>query len=155
MKGVSCSLPLCGRRDSLRIAMPQINTNPDRKELRNFGLITGGLTPVFFGLLLPRIFGHGYPLWPWIAGAALAASGLLLPIILKPLYLVWMTIGHYLGWINTRIILSIMFYLVILPFGTILRLLGKDPMRRSLGGKEKSYRVNSSATDKSHMERPF
>lgn len=135
--------------------MGPINTNPDRKELRNFGLITGGLTPVFFGLLLPRIFGHAYPVWPWIAGAALAVTGLLLPQVLKPLYRVWMTIGHYLGWINTRIILSIMFYLVILPFGAVMRLLGKDPMRRSLGGREDSYRVQSPDSDKSHMERPF
>ncbi len=135
--------------------MQPVNTNPDKKELRNFGLITGALTPVFFGLLLPWIFGRDFPVWPWIAGAVLASLAIVLPVVLKPVYRVWMTAGHYLGWVNTRIILSIMFYLIILPAGTVRRLLGKDSMKRSLNGKEESYRVTSSDPDKKHVERPF
>ena len=49
--------------------MQKINLNPDKKELRNFGLITGALTPVFFGLLLPWIFGHAFPKWPQLSKA--------------------------------------------------------------------------------------
>jgi len=135
--------------------MQPVNKNPDKRELRNFGLVTGALTPVFFGLLLPWIFGRTFPLWPWAAGAVLAVLGLALPKILKPLYRVWMTIGHYLGWINTRIILSLMFYLIILPVGAVRRLLGKDSMKRSLDEKQPSYRIMSAKTDNKHVERPF
>lgn len=135
--------------------MQKINLNPDKKELRNFGLITGALTPVFFGLLLPWIFGHSFPKWPWIVGAILIVLGLALPKILMPVYKIWMTIGHYLGWINTRIILSIMFYLIILPVGTVRRLLGKDSMSRSFNKDQQSYRVTSTIQDKNHVERPY
>ena len=132
-----------------------INTQPDKKELRNFGFITGGLTPAVFGLLLPWLFARAFPLWPWIVGAILIVWACFLPMSLKPVYLVWMTIGHCLGWINSRIILSIMFYLVILPTGMVIRLFGKDPMARSIIKEQRSYRVMSVVPDKKHVERPY
>lgn len=135
--------------------MQKVNHNPDKKELRSFGLVTGGLTPVFFGLLIPWLFDHGFPTWPWIVGVILAALGLIIPVALKPIYRIWMTIGYYLGWINTRIILTIMFYLLILPVGFIMRLFGKDPMARSMSDEQKSYRVQSALQDKKHVERPY
>lgn len=131
------------------------NMQPDKKELRSFSLITGGLTPAIFGLLLPWHFEHSFPVWPWVVGGILITWGLVLPTSLKPVYRVWMAIGHGLGWVNSRIILSIMFYLIILPVGFIMRLTGKDPMRRGTSKEEKSYRVPSAVPDKKHMERPF
>ena len=135
--------------------MQGINKQPDKKELRNFGFITGGMTPVIFGLLLPWLFEHDFPRWPWIVGAILFAWALAMPMGLKHVYRVWMTIGLCLGWINTRIILSIMFYLIILPTGLVIRLFGKDPMARSRNREQKSYRVKSVVPDKKHVERPY
>lgn len=135
--------------------MQSVNNQPDKKELRNFGFITGGLTPVFFGLLLPWLFERDFPKWPWIVAAVLIVLALALPMTLKPVYRIWMTIGKCLGWVNTRIILSIMFYLIILPTGVVLRLFGKDPMARSINREQKSYRVTSVVPDKKHVERPY
>jgi len=135
--------------------MEGVNKQPDVNELRSFGFITGGLTPVIFGLLLPWLFGHDFPKWPWIVSGTLLVWTLVLPKSLKPVYRVWMTIGLILGWINTRIILSIMFYLIILPTGVIMRLFGKDPMARTMLREQKSYRVTSTVPDKNHMERPY
>lgn len=135
--------------------MQSINHQPSKKELRNFGFVTGGLTPVFFGLLLPWIFEHDFPKWPWIVGTILAIWGLCLPKTIKPVFRVWMTIGNCLGWVNTRIILSIMFYLIILPAGILMRLFGKDPMARDLNKERKSYRVTTTVPENKHMERPY
>ena len=52
--------------------------------------------------------------------------GLIIPISLKPAYLVWMSFAVILGWIMTRVILSSLFYLIITPIGIITRLLGED-----------------------------
>ena len=135
--------------------MTIVNRNPDKKELRNFGFILGTMTAVVFGLFLPWLFDHNFPRWPWIFCGIMFSWALLLPVTLKPVYLVWMTIGQALGWVNTRIILSIMFYLIILPVGLIMRLAGKDPMARSLTKEQKSYRITSPVPDKKHVERPF
>lgn len=128
---------------------------PDRKELRHFGLVAGGMTAGVFGVVLPLLFDHGFAAWPWIAAGVLLAWAAAAPATLKPVYHVWMTIGHVLGWINTRIILGIMFFLIVLPVGLLRRLTGRDPMERSLIRERKSYRVTSPVRDKTHMERPF
>ena len=52
--------------------------------------------------------------------------GLIIPQLLKPIYFVWMTFAAILGWIMTRVILSIVFYLVMTPIGMITRMLGED-----------------------------
>ena len=128
---------------------------PDKKGLRNFGLTTGAIAAVLFGLLLPWIFGHGFPRWPWIVGGILAAWALLAPATLRPVYRAWMAVGHVLGWINTRIILGLVFYLVMLPAGGMMRIFRKDPMARRFEAQAPTYRVPSTNHAKNHLEKPF
>lgn len=135
--------------------MSTLQSNPDKKELRNFGLVIGAMTGVMFGLVLPLLFDRDFPRWPWMAAAVLLAWALSAPATLKHLHHLWMTVGQALGWINTRIILGIMFFLIILPVGLVRKLSGRDPMERSLTGEKKSYRVTSAVPDKKHMERPY
>jgi hypothetical protein len=80
---------------------------------------------------------------------------MLLPASLAPIYRGWLAFGHVMGWINTRIILGIMFYLLFLPVGLLMRLLGKDPMARSMDKTKVSYRVTHGARKKDHVERPY
>jgi len=127
----------------------------DIKELRNFGLVTGSIIALLFGLLLPWLFDRSLPGWPWIISAILILWALVIPQTLKPVYRIWMAIGHVLGWINSRIILTVMFYIIILPVGIIMRLAGKDPMARKTNSLQKTYRVTSIKPDKKHAERPF
>ena len=131
-------------------------TNPvDRKELRNFGLVFGAGLIVIFGLLFPWLANRSWPAWPWITAAVFAALGLLWPAALKPLQVTWLKIGHVLGWINTRIILGVVFFTIFLPASLLLRLLGKDPMHRKLDPSTASYRVTSKSSPREQMERPF
>lgn len=131
-------------------------TDPiDRKGLREFGLITGGILAVLFGVALPWLFDHGWPLWPWLLGGLLAGWALVWPAGLRPVYRGWMKFGAVLGWINSRIILGLMFYLLVLPAGLIMRLFGKDPMRRRFDRSAETYRVASKEPPPHHMRRPF
>ena len=63
--------------------------------------------------------------------------GLVLPGFLEPVYIVWMRFASILGWINTRIILVIIFYLVFTPLGLLIRLFRIDLLER--GNKLDSY----------------
>lgn len=129
--------------------------NLDKQYLRKFGLTTAAITAVLFGLFLPWLFSHDLPKWPWIIAGVLLIWALILPTTLKPIYQVWMKIGHVLGWINTRIILSILFYLLFMPIGFIMRLLGKDPLKRSLSRDKKSYKTMVDNKDNQHMDHPY
>nr|MDJ0832323.1 SxtJ family membrane protein [Gammaproteobacteria bacterium] len=114
----------------------------DNQGLRKFGITTGIIVALLFGLALPWLFdAQSLPLWPWIISGLLWAPALIYPRILNPVYRGWMKIGHALGWINSRIILGLVFYVMVLPMGLIMRLFGKDPMTRKLDQSVSSYRV--------------
>lgn len=123
-------------------------------ELRKFGITTGIIVALLFGLLLPWLFSFHFPLWPWYLAGGLIGLGLVFPISLGPVYRIWMKFGHVLGWINTRIILGILFYIVVLPMGLLMRLFGNDPMDRK-PSHEPSYRKVVKPHDKDQIERPF
>jgi len=129
--------------------------DPDRQELRKFGLVFASGIALIFGLLLPWLFAHAWPAWPWIAAGILVTTALLLPPLLRPVFWLWMKFGHVLGWINTRIILGITFLLLFIPVAVVFHLLGKDPMRRSMEPVAKSYRIKSESLPRERMEKPF
>ncbi len=132
-------------------AIPEL----DRKGLRSFGITTGAIVAVLFGLFFPWLLGHSLPLWPWILFGILAAWGLLAPSSLRPVYRVWMHFGLVMSRITTPIILSLVFYVVITPVALIRGLLGKDSLARKLDRDMQSYRVMSRRAAKKSLERPF
>ena len=75
-----------------------------------------------------------------LAGALLLLTGLIFPAGARAFHKAWMKIAHVLGAINSRIILSVAFYLLITPIGLLTRLLGRDPLDRR-GPKRESYWV--------------
>ncbi len=57
----------------------------------------------------------------------------------KLLYKGWMAFAYALGWVNTRILLVLFFFLVITPVSLVLRMIGKDPLLRRSEPDLKSY----------------
>ena len=127
----------------------------DKKGLRNFGLVTGTIVAVLFGLVLPLIWRHSLPSWPWIVAAVLWLWAAIAPTTLNLVYQVWMRIGLVLGWINSRIILGLIFYIAVTPMGLIMLLLKRDPMTRKFDPDCQTYRVKSQQTEKERMENPY
>lgn len=128
----------------------------DNQGLRKFGLTTGAIVIVLFALLLPWIFGaSSMPYWPWIIAILLWLPALVCPHLLNPVYRVWMKIGMALGWVNSRIILGLVYYTLVFPMGVLMRLLGKDPMRRKYDKSAQSYRIPSQREPRERMEKPY
>lgn len=128
--------------------------NPGSEELRKFGVISALLVAAIFAGLLPWIFSHSIPAWPFIVSAVLVVWAFLHAPSLWRVYLPWMKIGGVLGYINTRIILGAVFYLMITPVGFVVRLFGSSSIK-SLNSTESTYRVISDKPDHRHMENPF
>ena len=138
---------------------PPLHT--DDRTLREFGLVFAAGLVIFFGLLIPWLAGRpwawqdGGARWPWLAAVVFAGVGLLLPRALKPVYLAWMKLGQVLGWINTRIILAVIFFALFTPVALLLRLMRRDPMHRQLDRSASTYRQASTDLPRDRMERPF
>jgi len=127
--------------------------NSDR-QLRSFGLTVGGIF-LFIGMWPVVRRGLDPGLWALVVGALLVIAALIFPASLRGPRQVWMRVGHVLGWINNKIILGLMFYLVFTPVAVILRLIGHDPMNRSFVPKTDTYRVPRQPRNTSHMKHQF
>lgn len=124
------------------------------RELRKFGLIMAAMISLFFGVLIPWIWSTGISGWVFAVAAAFVVVALLAPALLEPVHYVWMKIGLVLGWINTRIILGLLFFLIFVPLGLLLRL-SRDPMRRKIDRSLPTYIERSAQPAPSHLERPY
>ena len=125
------------------------------KELRQFALVFGGIVIVIFGLVFPFLFSLQTGIWPYLVAAAVVFPGLVAPILLKGFYYQWIKFGNILGWINSRIILTLVFYVLFFPMGIIFSLFGWDPLRRKRYTDRESYRQMVEDREPDHMERPY
>jgi hypothetical protein len=126
-------------------------------DLRKFGLIMASGIVLIFGLFLPWLADRPINIygWPWRISAGLLLLGLVVPIFLKPVYIVWMRVGLVLGYINTRIILGLIYLIVFTPVALLLKVLKKDPMSRVLDKELKSYRIKSAQPKLENLNRPY
>ena len=115
--------------------------NISKKQLREFGLLIGFGFPILIGWLLPSLFGHQFRIWTLWIGVPGLLIGLSAPRLLHYPYKSWMALGHALGWVNSHIILGLIFILILQPIAYIMRLTGYDPLRNKRRG-EKTYREN-------------
>jgi len=127
---------------------------PTAKELRSFGLLMGGVFLIV--ALWPVVFhGGSIRVWAGIIASAFGAMGVVFPKGLGPLHRLWMKIGEKLGWINSRIILGIMFFGIFTPMAFIMGLLGKRPLQLRYDPQATSYRVLKKARAADHVLKPF
>jgi len=126
----------------------------DKAGLRQFGLTTGAIVAVLFGLAFPYFLELSWPTWPWIVFAILGVWAIVAPDSLGPVYRGWMRFGMLLGKITTPIILTLLFLIAILPGALIMRLLRNDPMRRSFD-ESTSYRITAKQPSSKNLEKPY
>ena len=62
--------------------------------------------------------------------ALLAFAGLLVPPAARAFHVGWMKFATALGWVNSRVLLTLLFYGVFAPYGFVSRLFGRDPLNR-------------------------
>lgn len=133
-----------------------IKFKPDKTELKKFGIAFAIFILIFFGLILQYIFKKNVEYYYWLIPSALfLVSGLILPVLLKPFFIVWMTVTHYIGRVNTVIILSLIYFVLITPFAFVIKLIRKDFMNSSFNKDTNSYRITSVKLDKDKMEKPY
>jgi hypothetical protein len=106
-----------------------ISTNDlPRRTITSFALIVSG------ALLAIAAYQRWRGAEPWVVltlvsiAAVLSLLSALAPSLLRPVYRGWMHFGEALGWLNTRILLTLVFFLVVTPIGLLMRLFGRSPI---------------------------
>lgn len=110
-----------------------------KKELRSFGYVMAGAFAIIGAIVwwkdgwaTPYVFG--------VAGFFLF-TGLVIPQVLRPLEWAWMKLAVILSFVMTRVILTLAFFLMITPFGLVMRLFGKDLLSLKFDKSKDSYWV--------------
>jgi len=86
--------------------------------------------------------GRGIPAWaPWLGaiGGCLGVVLYLIPQIARPFYVAWYFLACCIGIVTSNALLIGFFYLVITPFGLLMRAFGRDPMNRAWDSKATTY----------------
>ena len=78
-------------------------------------------------------------------GAALIVAGLFVPPAARAFHTAWMKFAVLLGHVNSRVLLTLFYYLAVTPYGFVTRLVGRDPLRRR-GAAQESYWVERKVT---------
>ncbi|MFH0790877.1 MAG: SxtJ family membrane protein [Candidatus Omnitrophota bacterium] len=111
--------------------------NLSTKNLRKFGITMAAafLVISFFILIKHR----NSPLPAVITAIIFFISAVLIPNLLKPVYIFWMRLAFILGWINTRLILCVIFFLILTPIGLVIKLFGIDLLDTKTDKNKQSY----------------
>jgi len=120
-----------------------MTANENIKQNSKFGYIVGVALLVLAAF---RIFIRHQNLW-WIlasVGAILLLLALIKPLWLNPLRLVWDRIGHVLGIINTYVLLTLFYFVILTPLSLIMHLFGKDILKLKRN-KNNTYWENTPA----------
>ena len=116
----------------------ELNRNPSRKDVFNFGLIfLGGMG--LLGAVNQFYLGKpGVAQNLWIIGGAVFVLALIPPLG-RLLYILWMGFGLTIGFFTAPVIMFIVYSVVIMPVGLFFKLTKRDTMRRGLDPKAGSY----------------
>ena len=116
-----------------------MNKHISKKELREFGFLIAFAFTFMIGWLFPLLGGHSFRTWTiWISIPSFIFA-LSRPSLLSYPFRAWMKLGYILGWLNSRIILGLVFLIVLQPIALIMRILGHDPLKMKKL-EQKSYR---------------
>ena len=113
------------------------NIKSEKSDLRNFGIIVGIILLVISGFLFWKEK-ESFQIFLAI-GIFLFLIAIVIPAVLKPVYWTWMIFAIILGWFMTRVILSLLFYVVFTSIGLTLRFFGKQFLELRWDKSKESY----------------
>ena len=113
------------------------NIKESKSDLRKFGL-TVGIALTLLGIVL-MLLHKSSNLYFLSTGILLVILALIFPKILKPLNKVWMALALIMGWIMTRVILSILFYLALTTISLLAKLFGKKFLDLKMDRSKETY----------------
>lgn len=113
------------------------NIKETKKDLRKFGLTVGIVIAIISAVLF--YYERASYFYFGLAAMLLIIPAIVFPQVLRPLNKIWMSLAIILGWFMTRVILSILYYLILTPIGWIAKIAGKEFLDLNWKEKKESY----------------
>ena len=121
-----------------------VNWNPGRAERKKFAvsLIIGFPVIALIMGTVARLTANAWKpffLWLGVIGLAIGVVLWLIPQIARPFYAVWFFIGCCVGIVMGNVLFAAFYYLLLTPMGLVMRLAGRDPLRRKFDRATPTY----------------
>ena len=131
------------------------NIKGDKSDWRKFGITIGIILTVMGFYLLWKgnnSYEYAFPL-----AAAFFLLGLVIPFALKPVYKAWMVMSIIMGFIMTKVVMVVIFYMIVTPVGFVASIIGKNFLDMKIDKEAKSYWIArpTAQKEKSDYERQF
>lgn len=127
----------------------------EKIKLRVYGAISGLAVALVFGLVFPLLRESALPIWPWGVAGLLWLSAMSYPRVLAPLQWITHFIGsRAIGLVNW-FVLGVFYYLILVPYGLVLRATGQISIKKGFNRNVDSYRVESTGKTPVDLEKPF
>ncbi len=126
----------------------------DAKALKSFGLMMTWAFPLFIGIIAPWLIGLSLQWWTLWVSLFFISLALVAPKLLYWPYKAWMFVAGIIGFINTRLLLGVTFYLLIFPIGLLLKLTRKLQFTKT-SQQHSNYVVRDDKITKTQLEQPF
>jgi len=111
-----------------------------RSTEKSFGIV---FSIVFLIIsLYPILENKPLQIWALVISVVFFIASFLAPQILKPMNKIWFRVGIMMGSVVSPIIMAVVFFIVILPIGLLMRILQKDFLNRKIDKKANSYWIN-------------
>ena len=122
---------------------------PPGKEGRTFGFTMGIVLGLLGGLLWKRAYNAAvldeaslapYFAWAaWVLAVVFAAPAAVAPQVLTPVNKVWMTFAEGIGFVMSRLVLGITYFVALMPIALVMRWRGFDPLKPGFDPECESY----------------
>jgi hypothetical protein len=111
-------------------------------------------------IVLTTIFAYRGRMTNAVIAASIAILLVVIGVFVPPLAIlfhrVWMWIARKLGWVNSRILLTLLYFLVFVPYKMVSRVFGRDPLRlRQPGSKSYWHKREKTGQSPEQFERLF
>jgi hypothetical protein len=137
--------------NEIREEMHAAQRPPSGRDLTVLALLFTGIACVVGAYYL--VWRGVFAGWYWIGAGILLGALRLIPAAFRIVYRVWIGFSVIIGYFVSRIILLLVFLIVMVPTGLLMRALGKDPMERKLQPETHSYWMKRAPDEDQSVER--
>jgi hypothetical protein len=128
------------------VSVVQINTDPTRRQLNQFGFIWMGFVAFFGAIAFFKFHNPSLARGLWVAAVVVPIVGWIFPRFMRWIFLGMSYLAFPIGFVVSHVVLAVVYYLVLTPIGLLTRLFGYDSMKRRFGPEAKSYWVERPAS---------
>lgn len=134
--------------------MIQVNRNPTRRELGQFGFIWMAFVALFGVVAWFRFDSPTAARGLWIAAVVVPVAGWLFPGFMRLVFVGMSYLAWPIGFVVSHVVLALVYYGVLTPIGVVMRIFGYDSMKKSFDPEAATYWVKRPA-EKAEPKRYF